>query len=295
MLPLEMRLRRLTKRLEELDRWVAREVVPLTGWTLDAVPVTQGHAWQDSGAPVAFAHPQVEVPAHWPLDAVRVNLWLGGEGMVRLIGDRVDSFGLNPWHMNFAPRERTFRIEADCVARLPQGVPNRAAAVGVTQMVWQETDLDDLIRLFRQVAEMVRFLGGHEVEPWPVPTYFPNRKHPHHSEPHAVCRPLMDLAETAFHMLHWPTATAAYIHRIRATEETQTIWALPGMAGDLAPLPDSARASVAAARDHLRAGLRALQGRFPQEGRIAVTGHAHIDLAWLWPMEETRRKAARTF
>lgn len=28
---------------------------------------------------------------------------------------------------------------------------------------------------------------------------------------------------------------------------------------------------------------------------ISAIGHAHIDLAWLWPIRETRRKAARTF
>lgn len=28
---------------------------------------------------------------------------------------------------------------------------------------------------------------------------------------------------------------------------------------------------------------------------ITALGHAHIDLAWLWPLRETRRKAARTF
>lgn len=28
---------------------------------------------------------------------------------------------------------------------------------------------------------------------------------------------------------------------------------------------------------------------------VSAIGHAHIDLAWLWPLRETRRKAARTF
>ncbi len=28
---------------------------------------------------------------------------------------------------------------------------------------------------------------------------------------------------------------------------------------------------------------------------ISAVGHAHIDLAWLWPLRETRRKGARTF
>ncbi|MDP9364457.1 MAG: glycosyl hydrolase-related protein [Chloroflexota bacterium] len=34
---------------------------------------------------------------------------------------------------------------------------------------------------------------------------------------------------------------------------------------------------------------------YPPIGRLAMTGHAHIDLAWLWPLAETRRKARRTF
>ena len=29
--------------------------------------------------------------------------------------------------------------------------------------------------------------------------------------------------------------------------------------------------------------------------RVSAVGHAHIDLAWLWPLRETRRKTARTF
>ena len=142
---------------------------------------------------------------------------------------------------------------------------------------------------------MVRALGGHEVEPWPVPNYFPNRKHPSHSDPHAACKPVMDLAEAAFHLLDWPTETQAYLRRIKPSAETQSIWVLPALSGTLEPLSDRTRASVIAARDHLKAGLKALQTRFPQEGTIAATGHAHIDLAWLWPMQETRRKAVRTF
>lgn len=294
-LPLEMRLRRMNKRLEELQQWIARETMPLDGWTLQGRPIALGTRWQDHGTPLAFAHPAVQVPSHWPLAEVRLHLWLGGEGLVRLIGDRTRSFGLNPPHMEFPVRDRTFRIEADCVARLEQGVPNREAALGRTELVWQETDLSDYVLMLRQVVELVRTLGGHEVEGWPVPEWFPRRPHPDHSDPHPACVPVMDLAEASFHLLDWPTETQAYLRRIQDTAESRTIWTLPQLDGPRDPLPDPARASVIRARDHLRAGLRALQARFPQEGTLALSGHAHIDLAWLWPMEETRRKGVRTF
>lgn len=29
--------------------------------------------------------------------------------------------------------------------------------------------------------------------------------------------------------------------------------------------------------------------------RLYAVGHSHLDLAWLWPLRETRRKAGRTF
>lgn len=294
-LPLEMRLRRMSKRIEELVRWTARETLPLDRWTLHDTPVAAGFAWADTGEPLPFRHPDIAIPDHWPLSDTRLHLWLGGEGLVRLIGNRTDSFGLNPPHQDFLPRERTFRVEADCVARLPQGVPNRQAAIGRTELVWQETDLVDFIRMLSQVVEMVRALGGVEVEPWPVPEYFPNRKHPHHSAPHPACKPVMDLAEAAFHMLDWPTETTAYIRRIAGTAQSQSIWKLPPTDGPMDPLTDTARASVQAARDHLKQGLKGLQTQFPQTGTLAATGHAHIDLAWLWPMQETRAKAVRTF
>ena len=44
----------------------------------------------------------------------------------------------------------------------------------------------------------------------------------------------------------------------------------------------------------LDAELAALRERFPPVGALLLTGHAHLDLAWRWPLAETRRKARRT-
>lgn len=50
---------------------------------------------------------------------------------------------------------------------------------------------------------------------------------------------------------------------------------------------------VAAARAALAPELARRAGDHPV--RAIAAGHAHIDLAWLWPLRETWRKAARTF
>ncbi|HEX5502841.1 MAG TPA: alpha-mannosidase [Thermomicrobiales bacterium] len=59
------------------------------------------------------------------------------------------------------------------------------------------------------------------------------------------------------------------------------------------PGSDAYYASLAAARDDFRAALAGY--RHGERMRLVATGHAHIDVAWLWPLAQTRRKAARTF
>lgn len=52
-------------------------------------------------------------------------------------------------------------------------------------------------------------------------------------------------------------------------------------------------ASVPVALATLRAGLA--RAGAPLEVGLTATGHAHIDVAWLWTLAQTRQKAARTF
>jgi len=52
-------------------------------------------------------------------------------------------------------------------------------------------------------------------------------------------------------------------------------------------------AGALAARDRLRPVLAATNGTSAPV--LWGFGHAHIDVAWLWPLQETQRKTARTF
>ncbi|MBE7552913.1 MAG: alpha-mannosidase [Anaerolineales bacterium] len=59
------------------------------------------------------------------------------------------------------------------------------------------------------------------------------------------------------------------------------------------PLGDAFYASVPTAHAVLRTGIR--RAGPPLDVSIVATGHAHIDVAWLWTLGQTRRKAGRTF
>ncbi len=58
------------------------------------------------------------------------------------------------------------------------------------------------------------------------------------------------------------------------------------------PLPER-RKACAAAREQIAPLVNAHNGTFAAS--MGVVANSHLDLAWLWPMTETRRKTARTF
>ena len=269
----EQRLDRLNVRLAELQYWTTRESQPVDGWTLDGTPIGVGDAWPDRTGVHRFAA-EAEVPEHWPLEEARLGLDLGGESLVTLTypdGTAV-SFGVDPNHRAFPVRDRRFAIAADSTAREPFGVPVRAPRLNRATLDWMDVPVHRLHLLLQQVAETCAVLAGHEVVPH-----------------------LLTAAEAAQRSLDWPSDTANYIARMAPSPAQQRIWELPEMVDGPAALNQAQRASVIAAHDELVAHLKELQTRYPPEGELLLTGHAHIDLAWLWPYAETRRKMRRTF
>jgi alpha-mannosidase len=61
----------------------------------------------------------------------------------------------------------------------------------------------------------------------------------------------------------------------------------------LEPFGERFYESVPAAYEALQAGIA--RSGAPKEVDITAAGHAHIDVAWLWTLGQTRRKAGRTF
>jgi len=66
------------------------------------------------------------------------------------------------------------------------------------------------------------------------------------------------------------------------------------LAIDLTAPDDVFSGDISAARAGLQKRVAAI-GVDPEGGRIFLTGHSHIDTAWLWPLAETVRKVGRTW
>jgi alpha-mannosidase len=270
---LQQRVDRIKVRLEELACWREREAIPIGGWTIDGAPIAGGQAWPDRDGVKAFAA-SAAVPAGWAIPETRLVLDLGGEGLVSLSYEDGEAvrFGNDPYHREFPVRARSFSIASETVARLPFGEPVRDPHLNQARLIWLDIVVDALAMRLQLVAETAAVLGDHEVVPH-----------------------LLAAAEEAFYALDWPSASRDYVARTASMASQQRIWQLPALREVPTPLSEDQRLSVGNADARLIERLRDLRGRFPPQGRIALTGHAHIDLAWLWPYAETRRKMRRTF
>lgn len=274
-LTIEQRTQRIEARLIELDFWWARTHRELTEWSFDGEAVELGARWPRLDGVRILSHEPVRVPDGWDLDCVRLEVDLGGEGLLRLVyadGSR-EHFGLDPFHTSFPLTQREFGVELEAVARLPLGVPNRSATLRRARVVWVEPTVDRIQRLLRLVVETVESIGNHD-----------------------AADPILNCAERALTGIRWPSKTGSYVSRTAPGPVMQGIWELPAR---LDPEPegidDDARASLDRAATGLTRDLRALRDLFAPRGSLMLSGHAHLDLAWLWPLEETRRKARRTY
>lgn len=272
-LTIAQRVDRLKVRIAELAHWRDKYSHVIDGWTFDGEPIAHHQDWPHRKGTVHFAAKAV-TPADWPLSETRLQLDLGGESLVtlRYADGTTEAFGLDPYHQEFPIKSGQFSIATESVARFPFGEPNRAPRLNRARLIWLDEPVHRLHLLLRQIAEAADVLDGHDVLPH-----------------------LIDAGEKALRSLDWPSDTSAYVARTATAPMQQKIWELPDLEQNPAGLSDEQSGLASAAYDHLLAQLKDLQQRFPQNGELLLTGHAHIDLAWLWPYDETRRKMRRTF
>jgi alpha-mannosidase len=274
-LTIEQRLRRLDVRLAELALWRVREHLPLDDWRFDGQPLQLGGRWPEPEGLHVLSHPALEVPSSWPLEEAFLELDFGGESLLRVEypDGSDDRFGVDPNHRRVPIRQRRLSLEAEAVPRFPFGNPNRDPRLSVARLVWIDTAVESLHRRLRMVVEAARAVDSED-----------------------AVQALVRSAERALHRLEWPSATEAYIDRVGESEQLQSLWALPRELDPRAPpLSEAERATVTAAARDVGEELERVRTHHPKQGTVALTGHAHLDLAWLWPLDETARKARRTF
>ncbi|GGL87371.1 alpha-mannosidase [Deinococcus aerolatus] len=276
-------LLRLEQRLTELRAWRDRAAVPLEltfHWSGGRQALAEGDAWPARELPVTFSA-EVHIPAQWPDQPVLLDLSVGGEALVLLGGEARG--GLNPYHSEIwlesgAPPGCPLQIEA--VPRGLFGSPEYAPRLDRARLVLPDLQVRAVLADLEAAHEAAAALAG--------------RGRPE------IAGLIADALSDVLNQVPIPRGDAgAYLTRawqeprLRAGLRQQ--WDEWDFGGTPAPYPEADRPMLDAARHALAARLNAVRARYPADGGLALTGHAHIDLAWLWPLAETRRKIRRTF
>src|SRR5215212_6410782 len=301
----ERRLKRCLRWLEELQAWRNAREYPIRKWLLtgpDSVAhvLNLGEDWPVVDLPVHLTASTI-IPGEWAGQPVELELWLGGEGFVRL-SNGVEG-GLDPFHRSFrisdaAQGGEPLEIWAEVVPKGMFGSHVPEPRLLRACLVVPEPEVRALERDLSVTIDACAQLQQHEVVPH-----------------------LLDLLDLAFAGLaaDWPSASEVAFTRLHHRYENplgrglwslppafvdeaidvnkmgRELWNLPPAPRPLEPLPEAAREAVRSTRAKVARYLEEIKSEYPPVGRLALTGHAHLDLAWLWPLHETRRKARRTF
>ena len=302
------RLERHARRIEELRLWRNAYESRIEDWQFvtgegKEHDLRSGDFWPKISIPVRLSS-HTKVPEEWAGLPVELELWLGGEGFVGIsAGGRRTSGGLNPFHRAFPVLDEAgggeeVEIEAEVVSKGMFGSNVSEPRLELARLVVPQTQVRAMERDLTAVFEACAALDDHEVVPR-----------------------LLDALDAAAAILSaaWPSATDVTLTRylegftrlvgdsagslpppyaeklVEITHHIGEPWSLPSAPGAFAPLPEEAVEAVRGARGLLGDLLKRIKQEYPPIGGIALTGHAHLDLAWLWPVAETRRKARRTF
>jgi alpha-mannosidase len=295
--PFQQSLKRLSNRLLELGAWRDRDwsLIPNGEFRVrsDAAwqPVRLGDPWPIQDAPIEFRFNAV-VPKTWVGSPVHCRFRLGGEALL-LLNDQPLA-GLNTFHEEHpvlveAGGGETLRFSAHAVSHGLFGTPTSRPCVDLAAVVVPETDVRSLYDDLAAVLDAAHY------------HYLKGR--------YSLVELLADLMHRAFVKIPLPrNDTEAYLARLAATSQSRSadsyygneeslasLWERWEFPANPSPLTGEHLQRVREVREQFRNDLAEARSRFPAEGEVWLTGHAHIDLAWLWPLEETRRKARRTF
>jgi alpha-mannosidase len=284
----EQTLIRVQHRLTELRAWRDLASVPLEmtfRWSGGEQPIAEGEAWPARELPVTFSA-AVNLPSAWQGQPVALDLSVGGEALVLL--DGVARGGLNPYHSELwlegggleAGGPSTLQLQIEAVPRGLFGSPEYAPRLERARLLLPDPQVravvDDLEAAHESATALLH--GGRG----------------------DIAELIADALNDVLNSVPVPRGGgAAYLTRawqeprLRASLRQQ--WDEWDFTGTPEPYPDADRPALEEARKALATRLDAIRARYPAAGQLALSGHAHIDLAWLWPLKETRRKIRRTF
>ncbi len=269
-----------------LDTWSVVHKYPIVHWdqVIYQMPdgsSTQGHQvgsyWAHLDAQQLTLQTTMKVPYSQPY----LILDIDGETLVRINQEPI--FGLNAFHRTFhvpkpAGETLTLTLEIGRFGLMGQHFDNPQ----IRELAWYEID-EDIYHTYLDLKILTEYLYDSST-PNAIQSWL-NR------ELEAAILPIYSLPPDRAAWQHWLS-----LHPHSADEEGLRRYLSEH---DVNGLRDVSRDVLKDRIKNTQKRLQDLWTRLNQDfshvgGKITAVGHAHIDLAWLWPMRETQKKVVRT-
>ncbi len=293
------RLHRLERQIWELQAWRNESMANLECWTaVGAHGATRqlrlGERWDDLESPVQLGV-TLDNPA--PSGSL-LEFFAEGDGLV-FLDDRLAG--------TVSPFEREVSL-ADARQIIVEVSPNdsfglvgRHARLITARVVQPNLEIRNLVRSLLLAWETCAHLPNHQVTPLLLQAIDESLaliRLP--SDASTVLKRLrvlrddlklnLEVSRSLDHHYHYVTPLRAIEHLLGETAQIENLVDYPATSSRSAK-----PAGFLESTDYLSGKIEELARQFPRVGRLAATSHAHLDVAWLWPLSETRRKVRHTF
>lgn len=279
---LEHAIARLELRIGELSTFKLVKKSNLDEWLFSTDKVNWqtihiGDKWPVQAFPSYFKKEFI-IPEDFKGLPVRLQIWLDGEGIV-YINDKPIG-GLDPNHREFklldsANGGERFSVLIEAVPRGPFGSYISDSRLAQARLVSIDESAESALFDLYAVLDAAKNL-------------------PDENELKGI---LIEALDSAMSLIVFPSETESYLSGIAenplGSRIVLRVWNPPMPKGEFVS-PEETRKSLVSAQKKLKELLEKIKTQYPTVGNITLTGHSHIDLAWLWPMAETRRKIRRT-
>lgn len=275
----DVELRRLRNLLGDLLPLSIRSKRRFEGWTDEnGMALELPFSWLslvDGDAPVAFLR-DISLQREGG-KSVYLRAWFGGESLLLVDGEPYGEFNEFHTEVDLTPladgRAHTLRVET--VARGLFG--SRADGVfRYAYLITYDESVRRALNFVRNVLDVATETADED-----------------------FARTLIEALDQLLSSTHAPLATGAYLSTLSENPEALSLvtstWSPPQIPDEFEFYDgDRIQHFLISFRNFL-GELEKLKTRFPKVGHAYIAGHSHIDYAWLWPVDETKRKILRTF
>jgi alpha-mannosidase len=269
------------KSVSELFPYTISRKEKLKGWSFSSgsgeKTVTPPFEWDFNSAPVWFRK-ELEPFSITEGQRAYLELWFGGETLVLVDGKPYGE--INEYHrtlnITLLADGKPHTVEAQVMPRGLFGKPEKPVFSKAFFTIIDE----ELMKVVKTLELVIRTA---EV-----------------IDDRALSKKLLDISEEFLSKIWIPRDTETYLKAAPMDpgikDEIKNTWSTPEFREfSGAQLPGELRKSIIDEFGRFKEKLKKLKEKYPNVGGVHLVGHSHIDYAWLWPVEETKRKILRTF